>query len=161
MDLILWRHAEAEDGANDLARALTGKGAKQAVRMAEWLDARLPKDARILVSPAVRAQQTAAPLARATETIDQIAPGAPAADVLKAAGWPRGSGTVVVVGHQPTLGAAAALALTGKGAQWRMKKGGVWWISARDGDAAPVVIAVMTPDLLGSVPDFRKRENRD
>lgn len=148
MDLVLWRHAEAEDGGNDLARALTGKGTKQAARMAEWLDARLPKNARVLVSPALRAQQTAAPLARVAETTDQIAPGAPAADVLKAAGWPRGSGTVVVVGHQPTLGAAAALAVTGKAAQWRMKKGGVWWLSAKEGDATAVVIAVMTPDLL-------------
>ncbi|MGZ5154068.1 MAG: histidine phosphatase family protein, partial [Burkholderiales bacterium] len=30
MDLILWRHADAEDGANDAARRLTPKGLKQA-----------------------------------------------------------------------------------------------------------------------------------
>ena len=66
----------------------------------------------------------------------------------RAAGWPRGGGTVVVVGHQPGLGAAAALAVTGKAAEWRMKKGGVWWISVEEGEASPVVVAVMTPDLL-------------
>ena len=41
MDLILWRHAEAEEGDNDLARELTPKGEKQAARVAEWLLQRL------------------------------------------------------------------------------------------------------------------------
>ena len=35
MDLILWRHAEAEPGEPDLERALTPKGVKQARRMAD------------------------------------------------------------------------------------------------------------------------------
>ena len=30
MDLILWRHAEAEVGDNDMARRLTHRGEKQA-----------------------------------------------------------------------------------------------------------------------------------
>ncbi len=41
MDLILWRHAEAEnaeEGRDDLSRALTPKGERQALRMASWLD---------------------------------------------------------------------------------------------------------------------------
>jgi len=44
MDLILWRHAEAEDagGKPDLERNLTRHGRKQAARMAEWLKPRLP-----------------------------------------------------------------------------------------------------------------------
>ncbi|MEO7547467.1 MAG: histidine phosphatase family protein, partial [Ramlibacter sp.] len=40
MDLILWRHAEAEDapeGGDDLDRALTSRGEKQAARVAAWL----------------------------------------------------------------------------------------------------------------------------
>ena len=37
MDLILWRHADAEDGSPDLRRALTRKGEKQAEHMAAWL----------------------------------------------------------------------------------------------------------------------------
>ena len=37
MDLILWRHAEAEVGSDDLARRLTVRGAKQARQMAAWL----------------------------------------------------------------------------------------------------------------------------
>jgi len=38
MDLILWRHAEAQDardGQVDLERALTTKGERQAERMAQ------------------------------------------------------------------------------------------------------------------------------
>ena len=59
MDLILWRHCEAEPGEPDLGRRLTSKGVKQAERMAAWLDSHLPDTCRILVSPADRAQQTA------------------------------------------------------------------------------------------------------
>ena len=54
MELILWRHAEAEDGAPDIARELTAKGHKQATKMAEFLRPRLPENTRILVSPARR-----------------------------------------------------------------------------------------------------------
>ena len=42
MDLVFWRHAEAEEGIPDLQRPLTAKGQKQARRMAEWLDSQLP-----------------------------------------------------------------------------------------------------------------------
>ena len=148
MDLVLWRHADAEDGPDDAARALTDKGVKQAARMAAWLESRLPKSARVLASPAVRAQQTAKRLRRDLATVDTIRPGASAAAILQAAGWPGGEETVVLVGHQPSLGAAAALAVTGKAASWRMKKGGIWWISAPEGESQPAVIAVMMPDLL-------------
>ena len=51
MNLILWRHAEAEDiAASDLARQLTTRGRKQAQTVAKWLRARLPDDALILAS---------------------------------------------------------------------------------------------------------------
>lgn len=148
MELILWRHADAEDGASDAARELTPKGHRQAARMAAWLESRLPRDARIIASPAVRAQQTARALSRAIETSELVNTGAPPSAVLKAAGWPDGEGTVVVVGHQPTLGATAALVLTGKPAGWHFKKCAVWWISVRAGESTPAVVAVMTPGLL-------------
>ena len=147
MDLVLWRHAEAEDGHDDAARRLTRKGVKQAERVGVWLDQHLPKHARKLVSPAVRAQQTAEALSRESETSGDIYMVADAARLLKAAGWPDGKGTVVVVGHQPTLGAAAALALTGKALHWPLKKGGLWWLSCDDGENARVV-AVISPDLI-------------
>ena len=67
MDLILWRHAEAHentDGGDDLLRALTPRGEKQAARMAAWLDRQLPQGLRVLASPALRTEQTAQALGR-------------------------------------------------------------------------------------------------
>ena len=52
----------------DLTRELTGKGVRQAKKMAQWLDSRLPKDTRILSSPATRCQQTAEALGEYEET---------------------------------------------------------------------------------------------
>lgn len=144
MNLILWRHADAEEGRDDMARRLTRKGRGQAKHVAEWLERHLPASTRVIVSPAVRAQQTAEALARDLHTNDQLSTGAAPADVLKAAGWPNASTTVLVVGHQPTLGAAAALALTGKALPWHIQKGGVWWLRSKD-DGEVVVVAVMTP----------------
>jgi phosphohistidine phosphatase len=148
MDLILWRHADAEDGVPDPERRLTGKGAKQAERMAAWLKVRLPKDARVLVSPARRAQETAQALARKFETCSDLDTGTTPQSVLKAAGWPRGDRTVVVVGHQPTLGETAALLLTGRAGAWSVRKGAIWWLAQRDRNDATVLRAVISPDLL-------------
>ena len=150
MELILWRHADAEDGAPgkpDDERRLTAKGEKQARRMAAWLEKRLPRDARVMASPAQRAQQTAQALTRRYETRREIGTESDARSVLKAAGWPDGDGAVIVVGHQPTLGQVAALALTGKAADWSIKKGAAWWIESRDG-AEVVTRAVIEPDLI-------------
>jgi phosphohistidine phosphatase len=150
MNLVLWRHADAEDGApgrSDEERRLTAKGEKQAKRMAAWLESQLPDDVRVLVSPAKRAQQTAQALTRKFETTGEVGTGAGPESVLKAAGWPAGDGTMVVVGHQPTLGQAAALALEGTPADWSLKKGAIWWLESRDrGDV--VVRAVLAPDQL-------------
>ena len=76
MDLILWRHAEAEPGEPDLGRGLTAKGIQQAERMARWLDRHLPATTRILSSPADRAQQTALALKRKFRVVPELAPGA-------------------------------------------------------------------------------------
>jgi phosphohistidine phosphatase len=150
MDLILWRHADAEDaapGKPDAARVLTAQGVNQAQRMAAWLGKRLSGEVLIIVSPAERAQQTARALARRFETSLEVGTIAEPQSVLKAAGWPDGDGTVVVVGHQPTLGQAAALVLTGEPSEWRVKKGAIWWIESRGRDEARVR-AVIAPDML-------------
>ena len=150
MDLILWRHAEAEPGVPDLERALTVKGQKQARRMAEWLGSQLPDNCRILVSPAVRTLQTAEALGRKFKLMPELAPGAEAQDILAAANWPGNKETVLVVGHQPTLGQAAALLLTGEVQDWEMRKASAWWFSQREpGDALSVYLkAVMAHDLV-------------
>src|SRR5512143_3251464 len=103
MDLILWRHAEAEPGEPDLSRRLTPKGVKQAERMGNWLDGHLPHGCRVLVSPAERTQQTARALNRKFRIVEEIGPGASVHDVLGVAKWPDAREPVVIVGHQPTL----------------------------------------------------------
>jgi phosphohistidine phosphatase len=146
MDLILWRHADAEDGTPDAERKLTPKGEKQAKRVADWLKEHLPDGYVVLASPARRARQTAQALTKKPEIVEGLGAAASPSGVLKAAGWPDRDGLVVVVGHQPTLGQAIALALTGKEEGWSLRKGALWWLRSRDGDAA--VRAVIGPDLL-------------
>jgi phosphohistidine phosphatase len=150
MDLILWRHAEAEDGAPDLERRLTAKGVKHAARVAEWLLQRLPAKFTVLASPAARAQATAEALGVPVRTVEALAPGADVRAVLESAGWPDRRSAVVVVGHQPDLGRVAAFLVSGAAAAWSVKKGGLWWLSnrAREAGAQVVVRAVLTPDIL-------------
>ncbi|MGC2520063.1 MAG: histidine phosphatase family protein [Burkholderiales bacterium] len=151
MDLILWRHAEAEDGVADGDRALTPKGERQARRMAKWLARRLPADTVVISSAARRARQTARALSGDFRTAAAIGIGADAKKILDAAGWPDGNdATVVIVGHQPALGRAAALALTGKAAAWRLKKGAVMWLVWRKqgGKGEAAMHAAISPDLI-------------
>jgi phosphohistidine phosphatase len=150
MDLILWRHADAADGQPDLARPLTEKGRKQAREMALWLQPRLPEDLRILVSPALRAQETARALQRDFEVLDVIAVGQSASAILAASGWPDATQAVLIVGHQPTLGEVAAQLLSGRTASWHIAKGAVWWIRTRkQGDRREVLLRLaITPDLV-------------
>lgn len=156
MNLILWRHADAEDGVPDERRALTHKGHRQAARMAGWLRERLPDATTVLVSPAVRAQQTAAALAEADPRLRSrlatepgVGTAATPEGVLAAAGWPGGQETVVVVGHQPTLGAVAARLLAGVRLEWSVRKGAIIWIEHRDRAGHDVLLrAALSPDLL-------------
>lgn len=150
MDLILWRHAEAEEGGPDLERRLTSRGQKNAARVADWLLQRLPSKFVVLASPARRAQQTAESLGVKFKTSPALAPGASAAQILAAAEWPERKGALVVVGHQPTLGEVAACLVGGREEEWTVKKCGLWWLThrLRDGEARVVVRAVVAPDLL-------------
>jgi len=147
MDLILWRHAEAEAGTPDTARKLTAKGEKQAQKMAKWLKARIAGPVRVLASPAVRAQQTARALSATCATKVELAVGASARQILGATGWPDAEGTVIVVGHQPALGQLAASLLSNREADWDIKKGAVWWFEARvrGGEPETVLRAVIAP----------------
>lgn len=150
MELILWRHAEAADGGADLERPLTAHGRRQAKQMAQWLAPRLPKDLRILVSPARRAEETARALARSFDIVDAIAPGADAQDLIRAAGWPDAKHPALLVGHQPTLGEAASLLLGGREASWRFAKGAVWWLRSRErkGRTEAVLLLAVEPAML-------------
>ncbi|MCD6041988.1 MAG: phosphohistidine phosphatase [Burkholderiales bacterium] len=145
MDLILWRHADAEDGAPDLERRLTKKGRKQAARVADWLRKRLPQDFTLVSSPAARARETAEALEAELRIEKALAPGASVAAIVGAAGWPGGDGTVIIVGHQPDLGCALAYLLSGQDRGWRLQKGAFWWLESGE----PVLVkAAVSPDLL-------------
>ncbi len=153
MDLVLWRHAEAQEwleGCDDMARTLTSRGEKQAARMANWLDRQLPESTRILVSPARRTEQTVAALGRKYKIRSELAPDCSAAQLLELVQWPHGKGTVLVVGHQPTLGQTIAELMGLSATECSVKKGSVWWLRNRDRDAQSqtVVVTVQSPEVL-------------
>ncbi|GAA0761901.1 histidine phosphatase family protein [Ideonella azotifigens] len=170
MDLILWRHAEADETAAelpDLERALTTKGERHARRVGEWLNRFLPERTRVLVSPAKRTQQTAHALGRRFKTVETLGPDGTVEGLLAAARWPDAKEPVLVVGHQPTLGLAAAYLMIGPrmaaatfraedGSEdpamlpWAVKKGGVWWLRYRPREerGEVVLVAVRTPEQI-------------
>ncbi len=168
MDLILWRHADAgeplADYAQDLQRKLSPKGEKQAARMADWLNRFLPDSTRILVSPALRCQQTVQALGRKFQTREGLSPGGSVDVLLTLVRWPERREPVLVVGHQPTLGMTAALLMGGlqgtaeaAGATaahatpaWSVRKGAVWWLRHRErgGVAEVVLVSARAPDNL-------------
>lgn len=165
MDLILWRHAEAEEapeGGDDLSRELTKKGERQAVRMAAWLDRHLPEGTRVLVSPSVRTQQTVAPLGRKFKLRDELVPETSVDEVLTLLKWdavtgPQLKGSVLLVGHQPYLGQLVARLLGMQEHNCPVRKGGVWWLRTRvrDGQLQTVLLTVACPELTSSFWDDR------
>lgn len=150
MELLLWRHAEAEVGEPDLARQLTARGQRQAERMAHWLAKRGPRSLEVYCSPAVRARQTAAALGRPGRILEVLAPGANAAAVLAATPWPDAPAAWLLVGHQPTLGRLAALLLGGEETDWSLRKGALWWFRSRyrEGRWQTQLYAVQEPGLM-------------
>ena len=146
MELILWRHCDAQAGVPDSARPLTPRGHDEAKKMGAWLARRLTANARILVSPAIRAQQTAAALGRSFETVGSLGPGASVNNVLSVAGWPDASATTLIVGHEPTLGDVAAhLIETGPGAEPLQKGAVAWLVSDPDAKARALLKIAATP----------------
>lgn len=151
MELILWRHAEAEDAGSrgDSARELTKRGRKQAERVAQWLRPRLEGKWTILSSPATRAVQTVEPLGLPYEARPALDTSASASALLREAGWPDGD-RVLIVGHQPTLGEVAATLLGNEDGGAAVKKGAVWWFATRKRGRRneTVLKAVVNPDML-------------
>lgn len=150
MDLLLWRHAEAEDGEDDMKRQLTERGQKQARVMGKWIREHQPRDLRTIVSPAVRTRQTAEALKLPFEIVRKIGPEACVSELIAASGWPAGSGSVLIVGHQPSLGRLVSLLLAGYESAWTIKKGALWWLSnrTRQGETQTVLRAVIPAELL-------------
>lgn len=156
MDLLLWRHAEAFDLAEgntaleDLERELTPRGIKQAARMASWLDKQLPEGAKIYSSNAVRADQTAKALQRKYKIKPELQPGASYTQLLELAQWPQSDSPVLLIGHQPSLGAVVAHLLGLQDTSCAVKKGAVWWLRTRQREDVlqTVLVTVQTPEYL-------------
>ena len=89
-------------------------------------------------------------LGREIQTLDALSPGASVSALLAAANWPGAQeDCVLLVGHQPDLGALAA-ALLGTAGSLQVRKGAVWWFSSRaraEGNAV-ILRAVAAPDML-------------
>ena len=164
-NLILWRHAEAEladialSEEHDMARKLTPKGKLQAKLMAYWLQEQLPKDLMLISSPAVRTFQTAEALKYHINIHPALKPDATLQEILTALDNIESSKNVLVVGHQPWLGALTAY-LTGSAADSgvNIKKGAIWWlrqslinpssVHSPSAQASYSILTVQTPSLM-------------
>ena len=133
-NLVLWRHAEAEDvlsASNDFSRRLTTKGESQAAIMASWLKRHLPRDTAIICSPAVRAEETAQALRLPYQINHHLLPEASIGEVLELVNElinNSNTNDILLVGHQPWLGQVAAYFLQGSLLGMSIKKSAVWWL---------------------------------
>jgi phosphohistidine phosphatase len=134
MIILLFRHGHAIDetpGLGDAGRALSGKGRKTTRKVARWLARRgklRPTD--IWTSPLVRAVQTAEIAAEALGLEDEVSvsadlsPGSSADDLMRKLAEHRGTGPLMLVGHEPDLSVVAAL-LLGERSYSGLKKSGL------------------------------------
>ncbi len=151
MDLLLWRHADAEPGYPDEERRLTRHGERQAALMAAWLRQHAPADMRILVSPSERTRQTVEPFTQDYDVSEDVGTEADADSLLVATGWPDAAGATLVVGHQPTLGVVASRLLgIADDPSLPVKKGAIWWFQCRvrEGQREITLKAVIPTSLL-------------
>lgn len=158
-NLILWRHAEAEDISTadvDLHRALTKRGRKDALKMAKWLNAHIPKEVEVLCSPARRCLETADALnkglkgsrKREIEMVDFLGVDSPVEAIIEQVLNEDSSKTLVLVGHQPNLGELVAKLIGMQEFACVIKKGAVWWLRQRlvDGHLQTYLFTVQNPD---------------
>lgn len=135
MDVYLVRHAIAHERnrvrwPKDALRPLTGAGKQKFRKAARGLARLLPKSARVLTSPYVRARDTAVILAsvaklRAPLEAAELGSEKPARatfELLRS----RKSAAVVIVGHEPNLSQLMSAALAGVSDPLKIafKKGG-------------------------------------
>ena len=129
--LVLLRHGIAEDaqeGQDDLDRQLTDKGRRRMESIAAGLARIFPEAEAIYSSPAVRAMQTAEPVAKAyalkIQKSDALAPGKPPRKLVDEVEVDY----AIFVGHEPTL-SSLMLDLTGLSGNIELKKGGCYGIA--------------------------------
>ena len=120
--VLLVRHAKAAEGAVDLERPLTHKGARQAAAIGSWLEQSGLVPDRVVVSPARRAAQTweaagavLAPPARPPIVDARIYDNSVEALLAVLQETPEDVQTVALVGHNPSIGELAAVLDDGQG----------------------------------------------
>jgi len=158
MDLIVVRHAIAEDGRAGLPddeRALTGRGRRRMRLAVEGLRRLGLRFDRIEHSPLRRAVQTAEllePLARrgARRSCDELAraPSDALLDELRRAIHCK---CVAVVGHEPWTGELAAWLVLGSqrvASGFALRKGGVAWLRGKPEPGGMRLVALLAPSVL-------------
>lgn len=138
-NLILWRHAEAEDeseSGQDTDRVLTKRGKKDAAKMAAWLNQHLPANTQILCSPAKRCLQTLEALqafnSRKIKVVDFLSVESDVTRIAQEVVNTDSTQTLLIVGHQPNLGLLIAKLAGMHEATCVVKKGAVWWLKQRE-----------------------------
>ena len=154
MNLILWRHAEAEDGVPDLERGLTDKGRRQADAAARWLRPYLNDQVDVWASQALRSQQTAKALGLPYAVKPELNPINHVEELPALIAAHKGADYLILVGHQPWLGQLCSYLLNGgwlAGQYWSVKKSSIWWFGVKvdeGGRLCAKLKAAMTPQLL-------------
>lgn len=152
--VVIWRHADAGDPLPDrdadFARPLSALGRSQAAGVGRWLASRLPAPWRVLSSPAPRARQTAAALTP-DPLIERLLEPDSSPDaylqVLEQA-LAQSRDTIVLVGHQPFVGALAGRLLgVGEGGL-SVVKAGCWCFRSRGGGSSWRLEFVMHPGFV-------------
>lgn len=138
--LVLVRHAIAEDRGtawpDDDERPLSREGARKWKRAARGLVSLLPPIDVLLTSPLVRAVQTAEILAKVAspppklQLFEAMRPGTRPATTITALRSKSPKGTVVLVGHEPTLSELAAQLLHLQG-PLEFRKGGAMALTSQ------------------------------
>jgi phosphohistidine phosphatase len=119
--LIIIRHAKAGEAPLDIDRPLTVRGLRDAAAIGDWLRERTGTPDRAVVSTARRAQQTwqqaAAKLSGPPEAVldDRIYENTMNLLLGIVRETPDAIGTLVLVGHNPALGALASELDDGRG----------------------------------------------
>lgn len=161
-NIIIWRHAEAADGANDLKRPLTKKGQQQADKMAKWITHYFPSHYQLYTSEAQRTQQTAIPLNHNYQTTDILNPSGKIKHIIKFILQNIQVGNLILVGHQPWIGQLCLSLLIQEADNenrqhlpllYPVKKASIWWFELDIQDAQKKeyyckLKAVLSPNLV-------------